>query len=135
MLTVRELNRALLARQLLLSRSSQSLTDALEQIGGLQSQYAPSAYIGLWSRLKDFERSSLTRALEQRRAVQATLMRSTIHTVSARDFHPFAAAIRSDRRDWWLRVARHQIGDVDMESVARLFRRALKDGPRRASEL
>lgn len=111
------------------------MTDALEQVGGLQSQYAPSAYIGLWSRLENFERPSLTRALEERRAVQATLMRSTIHTVSAFDFHPLAAAIRSGRREWWLRAARHQIGEVDMESVAKLLRRALKDGPRRASEL
>lgn len=77
-LSTRELNRALLARQLLLERSSLPLTKAIERIGGLQTQYAPSGYIGLWSRLQDLSREDLTRALERRRVVQATLMRATI---------------------------------------------------------
>ena len=105
-LSTRELNRALLARQLLLERSKLTLARALEQVAGLQTQYAPSAYVSLWSRLADFRRDALTRALEQRRAVQATLMRATIHVVSARDFPLFAAAIRNGRREWWLRVQR-----------------------------
>lgn len=78
-LSTRQLNRALLARQLLLERSKLPLVKALEQIAGLQTQYAPSAYIGLWTRLHDFKREMLTKALEERRAVQATLMRVTIH--------------------------------------------------------
>ena len=79
-LSTRELNRALLARQLLLDRSPLPLEAALEQVAGLQAQYAPSPYVGLWSRLRGFERDQLTRALEERRAVQATLLRSTIHS-------------------------------------------------------
>ena len=71
-LTTRDLNRALLARQLLLDRSDLPLTAALEQVAGLQAQYAPSPYVGLWSRLRDFCRDQLTRALEDRQAVQAT---------------------------------------------------------------
>ena len=62
-LTERELNRALLARQLLLERARLPLPRALERIGGIQAQYAPSMYIGLWSRLDGFERDTLTRAL------------------------------------------------------------------------
>ena len=50
-LTPRALNRALLARQLLLERSTLSIPDAVEQVGGLQTQYAPSGYVGLWTRL------------------------------------------------------------------------------------
>jgi len=134
-LTTRQLNRALLARQLLLERSHLSLTDALEQVAGLQTQYAPSGYIGLWSRLHDFERPMLTRALEERRAVQATLMRVTIHTVSAADYWPMAIALRRPRRGWWLSVARRELGDVDMEEVARTVREALADGPLRQLEL
>jgi hypothetical protein len=79
LLSTRDLNRALLARQLLLDRRQLPLANAVERIGGLQSQYAPSAYIGLWSRLPGFERAGLTRALERRRVVQETLMRTTIH--------------------------------------------------------
>ena len=83
-LTRRELNRALLARQLLLERPDAPLPDALERVGGIQAQYAPSMYFGLWSRLADFERDALTRALEAREVVQGTLMRVTIHLVSPR---------------------------------------------------
>ena len=89
-LTARELNRALLARQGLLERRELSLPDALDAMGALQAQYAPSMYIGLWSRVAGFERDALTRALEQREVVQATLMRVTIHLVSRADYWPLA---------------------------------------------
>ena len=134
-LSTRQLNRALLARQLLLERSALPLTRALEAVGGLQSQYAPSAYVALWSRLDDFGRGSLTRALESRRVVQATLMRVTIHIVSARDYPLLAEAIRQGRREWWLRVRRREVAGVDMEAAAALVRRHLADGPRRQPEL
>jgi hypothetical protein len=106
-LSPRHLNRALLARQLLLERSPLPLTRAIERVAGLQTQYAPSAYIGLWSRLREFPRDALTKALEQRRVVQATLMRGTIHMVSAADYPLFAEGIRRGRRKWWLGVQRH----------------------------
>jgi hypothetical protein len=102
-LTQRELNRALLARQLLLERRRMPLPRALERVGGIQAQYAPSMYIGLWSRLEDFERGDLGRALERRRVVQGTLMRSTIHLVSAGDYWPFALGVRDSRRQMWVR--------------------------------
>jgi len=133
-LTTRDLNRALLARQLLLERSRLPLTRALEQVAGLQMQYAPSAYIGLWSRLERFALDDLTRALEQRRVVQGTLMRATIHVVSARDYPLFVAAIRRSRREWWLRLHRKQLGEVEMEVIADLVRKALARGPRRRDE-
>jgi hypothetical protein len=136
-LSTRELNRALLARQLLLERSALPLTRALERIGGLQTQYAPSAYIGLWTRLRDFRRGTLTKALEGKRAVQATLMRATIHVVSPRDFQLFSAGIRDERREWWFKVSRRQLQleGVDMKKVARRVREHLADGPLRQSDL
>src|SRR2546430_15056219 len=92
-LTQPELNRALLARQLLLERVKLPIPRALERIGGIQNQYAPNGYIRLWSCLEGFERESLTRELERRTIVQATLMRGTIHLVSAADYWLFAAGI------------------------------------------
>ena len=80
-----ELNRALLARQVLLERAGLPLPRALERIGGIQAQYAPSMYVGLWSRLEGLERDALTDALARKSIAQATLMRSTIHLVSRRD--------------------------------------------------
>src|SRR2546423_5496007 len=134
-LTQRDLNRALLARQLLLERARTALPRALERVGGLQAQYAPSMYIGLWSRLDGFERDDLTRALERRTVVQGTLMRSTIHLASARDFWPFALAIRRGRRDWWLRTHRAAPSAREMTALAGRLRRRLADGPLRRARI
>lgn len=126
-LTQRELNRAVLARQLLLERSRLTLPRALEQIAGIQAQYAPSAYVRLWTSLARFRLEDLTRALERKTAVQATLMRSTIHVVSARDYWPFSAGVGPSRQEHWLRVNRRQVGEasVDVDEVARNLRSLL----------
>jgi hypothetical protein len=128
-LTTRHLNRALLARQQLLERSSLGLTAVMEQMGGIQTQYAPAGYIGLWSRMRDFERPMLTRALEGRIAVQATLMRSTIHTVSASDYWPMEIGVRRIRREWFENVGRREVEKLDTERVADAVRAELSDGP------
>jgi CRP-like cAMP-binding protein len=133
-LSQRELNRAVLARQLLLARRRDSLPRALERIGGLQAQYAPSMYIGLWSRLTSFERDQLTRALERRTVVQATLMRVTIHLVSAADYWPFAIGVRAARRDRWMR-ARPERSEDDLRASAARAERRLADGPLARGEL
>ena len=134
-LTQRELNRALLARQLLLERSRLPLARVLERMGGLQAQYAPSMYIGLWSRMERFERSDLDRALGRRTVVQGTLMRTTIHLVSARDYWPFALGIRRSRREWWLRLQKGTVDDATMRRRAARVRRLLATGPRPVQEL
>jgi hypothetical protein len=132
-LTQRELNRAVLARQLLLERARLSIPRALERMGGLQAQYAPAMYVGLWSRIEGFERNALTRALERRSVIQATLMRATIHLVSRGDYWPFAVAIRAPRRRWWQRT--HPKRPPDMPAAAKRLRRFLADGPRRRNEI
>jgi Winged helix DNA-binding domain len=134
-LSQRDLNRAVLARQLLLERSTLSIPRAVERIGGIQDQYAPNAYIRLWSCLEGFRRDDLTRALERRSVVQATLMRATIHIVSRRDFWPFAAAIRAAQRDWWLRVQKPRPDERELEATADRLRLLLDGGPRRHEEL
>ena len=134
-LSERALNRALLARQLLLAPADLPLARAVERVGGLQSQYAPSAYVGSWSRLRAFERADLTRALERGGLVQATLMRATIHIVSRRDFWPIAVALRRPRRSWWLRATRQAVDPGTMATAARRVRAMLREGPRRRSEI
>ena len=91
-LSLRELNRALLERQLLLERRKLSVPRAVERLCALQAQYSPSPYIALWSRVADFRKEQLTRALEQRRVVKSSLFRMTLHIASARDYPYFAAA-------------------------------------------
>jgi hypothetical protein len=134
-LTERQLNRALLARQHLLERSDGPLTTVIEDVGGLQTQYAPSAYIGLWTRMREFERASLTRAMEAREAIHGTLMRVTIHTVSARDYWPMAIGIRRSRQEWVERVTRSVRPPPDFPAAAQALREDLKDGPLKASEI
>lgn len=134
-LSSRRLNRGVLARQLLLERSSLGVPEALETVAGLQAQYAPSAYIGLWSRLAGFRRASLTEALVDRAAVQATLMRATIHVVSVGDYWPFAIATRPSREQWYLRAAASQLRGVDLDQAVRRVTGDLSAGPRRQDEL
>jgi hypothetical protein len=128
-LTQRELNRAALARQLLLERAGLPVARALERVGGLQMQYAPSGYVGLWARLAGFERDDLTKALERRSAVQGTLMRTTIHLVSARDFPAFSVAVRDARREQWLRSRRGKVDVRRLQASARRIEALLADGP------
>ena len=134
-LTERQLNRALLARQMLLERAPLSIPRALERMGGLQAQYAPSMYVGLSSRVEGFERDALTRALERRSVVQGTLMRSTIHLVSARDYWPLALTVERSRRDWWVKANRNGLGARDMSTAARRLRPRFAGGTLRRGEV
>ena len=121
-LTQRALNRALLARQLLLERAELSIPAALEQLGGIQNQYAPNAYIRLWSCLAGFGRDDLTVAYGEGSVVQGTLMRGTIHAVSAADYHPLVAAIARDQQAWARRIHRGD-GDGDAGERRRVLAR------------
>ena len=125
-LTERELNRALLARQMLLERVSAPLPRVLERMGGLQAQYAPSMYIGLWSRVEGLERDAVTRGLERRSIVQASMMRATIHLVSKRDYWPFVVGIRRGLREWWLRTHGRDLPRREIAANDRKVRRALR---------
>jgi hypothetical protein len=134
-LTSAHLNRALLARQRFLDRDSLAIPASLEAIGGIQDQYAPAGYIGLWTRLREFRRAALTEALEAREVVQATLMRSTIHLVSRADYPLLAAGTRRLRREWFERTQARQLAAVDIDAAAALGRKLLAAGPMRQKDL
>ena len=126
-LTTRDLNRAVLARQGLLERFRGTIPELLKQMGFLQAQYAPSMYIGIWSRLHGFARDDLTRALGQRTVVQATLLRSTIHLVAAEDYWPTALAIRDAQRSWYERVSKGVPGADALRAAADKLRSAFAE--------
>jgi hypothetical protein len=93
-LTLRDLNRATLARQLLLERRRLSATTAIERLVGMQAQWPPAPYVGLWSRVAGFRRTTLERAVQRGDVLKPTVMRGTLHLVTARDYPLFYAAFR-----------------------------------------
>ncbi|MFN8622455.1 MAG: winged helix DNA-binding domain-containing protein [Chloroflexota bacterium] len=137
LLTEAQLRAALLHRQLLLQRApvGTPITDVLDRMGSLQDQYAPSGYVGLWTRLDGFRREELTRALEDRSVVQATLLRVTIHLASAREFWRYAKGVRAAHRAWWLRLQKGAVTEAEVAEKAGWLREALADGPHDVKEL
>jgi hypothetical protein len=134
-LTLRELNRATLARQLLLERRPLSVPKAIERLAGLQAQWPPSPYVALWSRLEGFERERLTRALLRRQVVKATAMRITLHLLSASDYILFAGALKAP---WVAQLTRRmeRMGvDVDVPALAEQALALMADAPRSRSEV
>jgi len=93
-LTLRALSRATLARQMLLVREKISTVAAVERLVGMQSQLARTPYVGLWTRVRGFDRKALDDALEDRALVRATLMRATIHLFSAKDYVAFRGVLQ-----------------------------------------
>jgi hypothetical protein len=85
-LTARELNRATLARQLLLERTKLSPLKVIEHLVGMQAQWSPAPYVGIWTRAADFRREQLERLLRRGDVLRPTVMRGTLHFVSKRDY-------------------------------------------------
>ena len=93
-LTLRELNRATLERQLLLRRRRLPVGQGIERLVGMQAQWPPSPYIGLWTRIDGFRRETLERLLRSGQVLKPAVMRGTLHLVTARDYPVFYAAFR-----------------------------------------
>jgi hypothetical protein len=117
-LTLRELNRALLERQLLLQRRKLGVQQAVERLCALQAQYSLSPYIAIWSRLTGFRKEQLTRALEQRKVVKSTLFRITLHMTSARDYPYYAAAFLPAAQEMTPRITPELLDELSAKVYA-----------------
>lgn len=93
-LTTRQLNRALLARQMLLSREEASVLEAVQRLAGLQAQLARPPFVGMWTRLEGFRRGDLLSLLERREVVRVTAMRGTLHLISTVDYLGLRGALQ-----------------------------------------
>lgn len=93
MITERALNRATLARQLLLRRAALAPGDAVRHLAALQAQEPASPYLALWNRLAGFDPAGFDAVLASRTVVKATLMRVTLHAVHAADYRLFREAM------------------------------------------
>jgi hypothetical protein len=128
-LTRRELNRALLARQLLFERTPASVSKAVERLAGLQAQYSPSPYLSLHARLESFERAQLTNALEKRRVVKALLQRGTLHIVTPGDFWAFTAARKALAADYWPPAYERLLPKREIAEIATAIVAELRSAP------
>jgi hypothetical protein len=106
-LTLRELNRASLARQMLLERKPLSPTMVIERLVGMQAQWPSAPYVGIWTRTSGFRREELERELASYAVVKATVMRQTLHLVTRRDYGLLRAALsETNHLDWTAEATR-----------------------------
>jgi hypothetical protein len=117
-LTLLELTRATLSRQLLLERKRLSPTAVIERLVGMQAQWPPAPYVGIWTRTTSFRREALERELAAGAVVKATVMRQTLHLVTSGDYGVMRAAMSETNFPWESQTARRLAPSV----------RALADG-------
>jgi hypothetical protein len=135
LLTRRDINRATLARQLLLARARMAPLEAIERLVAIQAQWPRPPFVGLWTRLAGFERSALHRLFMERRAVRATFLRATIHVVSAADFLAFRPAIQPALEGSMQAILRERTTGLDLQALARGAGRLLGKRPQTFEEL
>ena len=134
-LTLRELNRATLARQMLLERQAMSALQAVENLAGLQAQVASPPYVGLWTRLRDFRREELTRLMEERRVVRATLMRATLHLMTAEDYLLLRPALQQALTRSMNSIAGKRLDGLDVGPLVAASRAFFEEEPRTFADL
>ena len=128
-LTPAELNRATLARQMLLAREKVPVVRAVERLAGMQAQLPRPPYIGLWARVEGFRPEQLTQAAVERKVVRATLMRGTLHLVSAADYRAWRPALQPMLTAAMHGVLRDRAQGIDLDHVAETARRVLGERP------
>jgi Winged helix DNA-binding domain len=136
-LTRRSLNRALLARQLLLQRTNLTPLQVIERLVGLQAQEPNDPYLGLWSRIDGFRTEQLAQLITNRKAVRTTLMRTTIHLVTARDclrLYPVMRPVHQ-RTVYSSSADGRDLSGVDMTRLLALGRSLIEQQPLTRAEL
>jgi len=123
-LTTRQLNRALLARQMLLAREETTAFAAVERLVGLQAQLARPPFVGLWTRIKGFRRDDLLSSLQQRQTVRVTAMRATLHLMTAADYLALRGPLQPMLTRGMQSILRERATTLDLatlEAEARVF--------------
>ncbi|HEY3435976.1 MAG TPA: winged helix DNA-binding domain-containing protein [Solirubrobacterales bacterium] len=126
-LNLRQLNRATLARQMLLSREKTTATAAVERLAGMQAQLARPPFVGLWTRLDGFRRQDLAESLRRREIVRVTAMRGTLHLMSAADYLAFRGSLQPMLAKSMQSILRERMQNLDMD-VLRAEARAFFGG-------
>jgi hypothetical protein len=120
---------------MLLGRQRVKAVQAIERLVGLQAQWPRPPHVGLWSRVFGFEREDLLTLLERRQVVRATMMRGTLHLVSAKDYVALRPALQPMLARNLLQVLRERAKGLDVDEIAALARKCLTGQPRRFDEI
>ncbi|MEV0234096.1 winged helix DNA-binding domain-containing protein [Nonomuraea sp. NPDC050786] len=135
-LSTRALNRATLARQLLLDRADVPVLDAVAHLCGLQAQEPQEPFVGLWSRLRAFDPAVLSDLLIRRSVVRTHLMRRTVHLLAADDVLAWRARHDTMLRQRVLGTYRRELAGIDLDELAAAGRAVMADDlPRSMTEL
>ena len=131
----RALNRAFLARQLLLSRHTMAAETALEHLVGLQAQAPFPPYYGLWTRLENFRATELAGLLTGRKAVRVALMRGTVHLVTAADCRTLRPCVQPFLERSLTTTFAKELSGLDPAKVAAAGRELLEEAPHTVGDL
>jgi hypothetical protein len=131
----RALNRATLARQHLLERSSLGACEMVEHLVGMQGQAPSPPYAGLWTRIAGFGGEDLSRLVESRDVVRITLMRGTVHVVSARDALLLRPLTEAGYQATVARAYRDDLAGIDLPELSARVRELVEERPRTPAEL
>jgi Winged helix DNA-binding domain len=134
-LKLRELNRATLARQMLLERENLSVPAAIERLAGLQAQLASAPYVGLWTRLRDFRREDLAGEIENRKVIKVTMMRATLHLCTSEDYIRFRTALKPVLIGAADAIVKRRGHDFDLDKVLKAARKFIGEKPRTFAEI
>jgi hypothetical protein len=136
-LSRRELNRALLGRQLLLGREPRGVAETVEHLVAMQAQNPRDPYVALWTRLQDFDPHELGRMVAEREAVRVPLLRTTLHLVTARDCLTLAPLLRPvlERGFWTGTPFGRKVKGIDIDAVLAAGRELLDEQPRTNAQL
>ncbi len=134
-LSLRELNRTILARQFLLERTNLPVVDVVARLVALQAQLAQPPYVGLWTRLTDFARDDLAARIEHKRIVKATLLRGTLHLVTADDYLKFRASLQPVLTSALDAIVKQRGARVDVPMLVDAVREFMLEKPRSFAEI
>jgi winged helix DNA-binding protein len=145
-LSLRAINRALLARQRLLDRPAlpaagssgaraAMVVETIEHLVGLQAQAPFPPYYGLLSRLDGFRPDDLASLITGRAVVRIALMRGTIHLVSACDCLPLRRLLQPVMERGLRGSFGRQLAGVDPAALAAAGRTLVEAEPMTFSQL
>lgn len=134
-LTLRELNRTTLARQMLLSREFGSALDAVSRLVGLQAQSAMAPFVGLWTRVQGLSREEVAGLIEDKTIIKATMMRGTLHLVTAEDYVKFRSTLQPVLDAALAGILKGRAGNLDVPKLLEAAEPFLEESPRSFAEI